>query len=318
MIAIGVQTWGTDVAALRRYWAAADELGYARITYGDGLWDWTHDGWTLLGVLAADTRRARIGPAVTYAFAPEAHHPSWLAKRAVAVDHVSGGRLDLRLGIGAGDASTAAAWQRHGIPYPDGAERVRRLELAIGVMRALWAGEAVDFAGADVRLSGARIGPAPVQHSGPPVWIAAMNPRALELVARAADGWEGSFVTPAMLAAAGATLDALLLRAGRRPQSLRRSVELDAFAVDPARDRDAWLERFRTARGLPPRHAIVEAVLAGDAGALVERIGAYASAGATDLMLGFADFPDTTMLEHFARAVMPALGAISPAAWRGP
>jgi len=44
MLAVGVQTWGTDVAALERYWQAADELGYARITYGDGLGDWTHDG----------------------------------------------------------------------------------------------------------------------------------------------------------------------------------------------------------------------------------------------------------------------------------
>ncbi len=46
MMSIGVQTWGTDVVALRRYWRIADDLGYARITYGDGLWGWTHDGWT--------------------------------------------------------------------------------------------------------------------------------------------------------------------------------------------------------------------------------------------------------------------------------
>ena len=85
MIAVGVQTWGTDVAALRRYWAAADALGYARVTYGDGLWDFTHDGWTLLAALALQTRTCRIGPAVTYAFAAAAHHRSWLAKRAVAI-----------------------------------------------------------------------------------------------------------------------------------------------------------------------------------------------------------------------------------------
>src|SRR5688500_3238281 len=225
MIAIGVQTWGTDVAALRRYWSAADRLGYARITYGDGLFDWTHDGWTLLGVLAADTRRARIGPAVTYAFAAAAHHPSWLAKRAVAVDHVSGGRLDLRLAVGAGDAATAAAWERHGIEYPDGAERVRRLDEAIGVMRALWRGEAVHANRGVSRLSGARLGPRPVQQPGPPVWIAAMRPRALALVARAADGWEASFLTPADLSVRAAALDALLAAAGRPRHAVRRSVE---------------------------------------------------------------------------------------------
>jgi len=95
-MSFGVHTWGTDVAALRHYWRRADELGFARITYGDGLWGWTHDGWTMLGALAELTRRARLGPAVTYCFDPSSHHPSWLAKRAVTVDHLSGGRLDRR------------------------------------------------------------------------------------------------------------------------------------------------------------------------------------------------------------------------------
>ena len=66
MLSVGVQAWGTNVTALERYWKAADDLGYARITYGDGLADSTHDGWTMLGALAVLTRRARIGPAVTY------------------------------------------------------------------------------------------------------------------------------------------------------------------------------------------------------------------------------------------------------------
>src|SRR5882672_9078311 len=117
MLTVGVQTWGTDVAALERYWKTADDLGYAHITYGDGLGDWTHDGWTMLGALAVLTRRARIGPAVTYAFDASSHHPSWLAKRAVAVDHLSGGRLDLRLAVGAEDAGAAGSWAAHGIRY---------------------------------------------------------------------------------------------------------------------------------------------------------------------------------------------------------
>ena len=77
VISVGVQTWGTDVVALRRYWQMADDLGYARVTYGDGLWGWTHDGWTMLGALAGLTRRTRLGPAVTSCFEPSSHHPSF-------------------------------------------------------------------------------------------------------------------------------------------------------------------------------------------------------------------------------------------------
>jgi alkanesulfonate monooxygenase SsuD/methylene tetrahydromethanopterin reductase-like flavin-dependent oxidoreductase (luciferase family) len=318
VIAVGVQTWGTDVRALRRYWTCADELGYARITYGDGLWAWTHDGFTLLGVLAADTRRARIGPAVTYAFDAAAHHPSWLAKRAVAMDHVSDGRLDLRLAVGARDAATAAEWQRHGIAYPDAAERVRRLEEAVTAMRALWAGETVETTARGFRLAGARLGPPPVQRPGPPVWIAAMRAQALALTARVADGWEASFVTPPVLAAISARLDAQLAHAARPPAALRRSVELDAIVVGSPRERDAWLERFRTARALPAGHPFLESVVAGEPEAVAERVRAYAAAGATDLMLGFADFPETGMLERFAREVMPALRTLSPVPRRGP
>lgn len=318
MLAIGVQTWGTDLPALRRYWTAADALGYARITYGDGLWGFTHDGFTLLAVLACDTRRARVGPAVTYAFGADAHHPSWLAKRAVAVDHVSGGRLDVRLAVGAEAAEAAAGWASHGIAYPDGAERVRRLEEAVTVMRALWRGERVDLDGQIARWRGARLEPAPIQRPGPPVWIAAMRPRALALAARVADGWEASFVTPAGLAAAGARLDALLARGGRRPADVRRSVELDAMVTGSARERATWLARFAAARRLPPGHALLESALVGEPAEILARIRAYAAAGATDLMLGFADFPDTTMLARFARDVLPALGALSAAASPAP
>ena len=168
MIGLGVQTWSTDVAAVERFWRVADELGYARITYGDGLWGFTHDGWTMLGALALATRHARIGPAVTYAFDPAAHHPSWLAKRAVTVDHLSGGRLDLRLAVGASDAETRAAWERHGIRYPDGRARVAALEAAVEALDHLLRGETVNTSGPFGRLRDACLEPRPIQQPRPP------------------------------------------------------------------------------------------------------------------------------------------------------
>jgi alkanesulfonate monooxygenase SsuD/methylene tetrahydromethanopterin reductase-like flavin-dependent oxidoreductase (luciferase family) len=311
VIALGVQTWGTDVAALEGYWRAADELGYARVTYGDGLWSFTHDGWSMLGALAVLTHHARIGPAVTYAFGPGSHHPSWLAKRAVAVDHLSGGRLDLRLGVGAEDEATAAHWRSHGVCYPAAAERVARLEESVAIVRALWTGDPVSHLGPTVTLSEARIGPAPIQRPGPPVWIAAMRPLALGLVARRADGWEASYVTPRAFGDAWRELRRRLADEGRVPDALARSVELDVSLAAPDGDAAALVAEFCLARGIDPSHPLAATLLAGGPDAVAARLAEYADAGATDVMLGFTDFPSTRMLEAFAREVRPRLEALS-------
>jgi alkanesulfonate monooxygenase SsuD/methylene tetrahydromethanopterin reductase-like flavin-dependent oxidoreductase (luciferase family) len=313
MLAVGVQTWGTDVPALERYWKAADDLGYARITYGDGLGAWTHDGWTMLGALAVLTRRARIGPAVTYAFDASSHHPSWLAKRAVAVDHLSGGRLDLRLAVGAEDPATAEGWRAHGISYPAAATRIDVLEESIHVVRGLWqAPGGIDHEGRRYALRRARLGSEPVQRGGPPIWIAAMGPRALALTARCADGWEASYQSPADFATRWQRLSTLLRAAGRTEDGFARSVELDAIAIEGGGPLDAWLDRFRAARGIERGHPLLDTVLAGDGPALVERIARYETAGATDLMLGFADFPATGMLETFAATALHGRPASTP------
>jgi alkanesulfonate monooxygenase SsuD/methylene tetrahydromethanopterin reductase-like flavin-dependent oxidoreductase (luciferase family) len=309
VLTLGVQTWGTDVAALRRYWAAAEALGYDRVVYGDGLWPWTCDGWTMLGALAAQTRKVRIGPAVTYAVDPSSHHPSWLAKRATTVDHLSNGRLDLRLGVGANDDATRDLWTSHGVRYPSRAERLDRLAEAIELIRALWHGEPVERHGRFGHLVGAVGGPPPVQRPGPPVWIAAMSEPALTLVARLADGWEASYLSPAEFARRWRKLRRLLAAEHRAPQSVRRSIEVDVVLGESVADASRALGRFCAARGIDENHRLVATLLAGDATVVQQAATAYEAAGATDLLLGFADFPDTGMLEAFAATVIPRLRA---------
>jgi len=304
VISFGVQTWGTDVVALRRSWRAADDLGYARITYGDGLWGWTHDGWTMLGALAGLTRRARLGPAVTYCFDPSSHHPSWLAKRAVTVDHLSGGRLDLRLAVGAEDSTTAAAWRSHAIPYPDAPTRVALVAETIEILERLWTGEAVDYDGRIYTLRGARLEPPPIQKPGPPVWLAAMGPGALDVAARRASGWEASYLTPSSFGARWSRLRTLLEEVGRPWWDYRRSVELDVILGLTDAEADESLRRFCAARGIEADDALLATALIGTVDAVRARIAEYAAAGVTDLMLGFADFPATGMMELFAERVL--------------
>jgi alkanesulfonate monooxygenase SsuD/methylene tetrahydromethanopterin reductase-like flavin-dependent oxidoreductase (luciferase family) len=306
VIAFGVQTWGTDVVALRHYWQTADDLGYARITYGDGLWAWTHDGWTMLGALAGLTRRARLGPAVTYCFDRSSHHPSWLAKRAVAVDHLSGGRLDLRLAVGAGDSTTADAWRRHAIPYPDAATRIALVAETIEILERLWSGEPVDYEGRFYSLRGARLEPPPIQKPGPPVWLAAMGPAALGVAARHASGWEASYLTPGAFAARWSGLRTLLEDAGRPWWDYRRSVELDVVIGATDAEADQALRRFCAARRIGQSDALLDTALVGTPDTVRARVAQYLAAGVTDLMLGFADFPATDMTRLFADRVLAA------------
>jgi alkanesulfonate monooxygenase SsuD/methylene tetrahydromethanopterin reductase-like flavin-dependent oxidoreductase (luciferase family) len=243
---------------------------------------------------------------VTYAFDPAAHHVSWLAKRAVAVDHLSDGRLDVRLAVGAEAPGVGESWQRHGIAYPPPGERLTRLEAAIDALRRLWAGESVTSA--PLGLHDARVAPPPLQRPGPPIWVAAMGPRAIALTARCADGWEASFLAPAAFADAASRIDAACRAAGRAGMP-RRSVELDVALADTRETTAAAIEAFARRRGLARDHPLLDAALVGDVEAVVARALAYRAAGATDVMLGFADFPDTTMLERFATRVLPALTA---------
>jgi alkanesulfonate monooxygenase SsuD/methylene tetrahydromethanopterin reductase-like flavin-dependent oxidoreductase (luciferase family) len=303
VIAIGVQTWGTDVVALQQYWRRADQLGYARVTYGDGLWGWTHDGWTMLGALAGHTRRARLGPAVTYCFDPSSHHPSWLAKRAVTVDHLSGGRLDLRLAVGAEDSTTAAAWRSHSIPYPDAPTRVALVAETIDILERLWTGEAVDYDGRFYALRDARLVPSPIQKPGPPIWLAAMGPGALGVAARAA-GWEASYLTPAAFGERWRRLRSALEDEGRPWWDYRRSVEVDVVLGPTDAEAHEALGRFCAARGIDERDPLLATALIGTPDAVRARIGEYTAVGATDLMLGFADFPATQMTELFAERVL--------------
>src|SRR3954471_20381611 len=140
---------------LRSTWRVADEAGF------DHVWGFDHfaaitgdfrgsvfEGWTLLAAMAEVTQRARIGLLVT---GNTYRHPAVLAKMAVTVDHLSGGRLEFGLG---------AAWAEDehamlGIPFASTGERIHRLGEALALIRMLWTQDEADFDGRFYSLRGA-------------------------------------------------------------------------------------------------------------------------------------------------------------------
>jgi F420-dependent oxidoreductase-like protein len=216
---------------LRDVWRLADEGGF------DGCWVMDHfatlgprdDGpifetWTLLAAMAQMTTRTRIGCTVvgnTY------RHPGVLAKMAVTVDHLSGGRLDF--GIGAGWAENEHTML--GLEFGTRKDRADRLEESVQVIRELWTRPRTTFTGEHYQLRDAVAEPKPVQQPYPPIWIGGSGPkRTLRIAAQYADVWNAAGGTPEDVAASSAILDQHCADVGRDPSEIRRSVQFGVSA----------------------------------------------------------------------------------------
>ncbi|QHC31825.1 LLM class flavin-dependent oxidoreductase [Streptomyces sp. HF10] len=294
-----------DFASLRTLWHTAESLGYDWVSLFEhfrppifGADGPCLDGMTALSALAAVTPRVRcamlVSP-VTW------RHPALLAIAAATVDQVSGGRLELGLGAGGDDL----AFAQYGIEQPPPRVRLERLDEACRIVRALWEGGPVDFAGEHFTLRGAHLNPRPVQH-GVPLVIGGRGPHLLRVAAEHADVWNCLALEPASYAAAAATLDEHCARIGRAPSSVRRSVTFRAVITADARG--ARQAREAVACGSVGHPAdLAEYIGFGTAQQCLDRLAPYVELGVRDFLLGVRPPLDFTTVERFATEVAPAL-----------
>jgi alkanesulfonate monooxygenase SsuD/methylene tetrahydromethanopterin reductase-like flavin-dependent oxidoreductase (luciferase family) len=130
--------------------------------------------------LAAHTERLKVGSLV---LCDALRHPAVLAREAVSIDHASGGRFELGIGWG----SYPADFDKFGARPTEPRARVQRLRETLEVLRALWAGEAVDYDGEFHHLRGAVLAPRPLNKI--PVLIGGSGSKTLALVREFADWW---------------------------------------------------------------------------------------------------------------------------------
>jgi probable F420-dependent oxidoreductase len=181
--------WATP-GSLRRFAAQAETAGYGslwtfqRLLVPEGsamepVYHSVLDPMVALGYAAAVTERIRIGVAVLNM---PYLSPAYLAKQAASVDVLSGGRLDLGLGLG---------WMPEEFALTGAAMSGRGARTAeyIDVLRRLWAGRVSEFHGEHYTIPAGRVAPVPVQRPGPPVLLGGMAPRALRRVGQLGDGW---------------------------------------------------------------------------------------------------------------------------------
>jgi probable F420-dependent oxidoreductase len=174
------------------------------------------DPMVALGFAAARTSRIRLGVAiVNLPFVS----PAYLAKQATTVDVLSGGRLDLGLGIG---------WMPEEFAATGGstARRGARTEEYLAVLRTLWADEVSSHRGEFYTIPAGRQDPRPVQRqrngAGPPLLLGGMSRPAMERAGRIADGWiTSSRADLTKISEAAAVIRSAASAAGRDPGAVR-------------------------------------------------------------------------------------------------
>ncbi len=253
---------------------------------------------TALAAVAGRTRRLKFGVNV---LSLALRDPVPVAKQCATIDLLSDGRLLPGFGIGSPLAPEWAAL------HIDEAGRGGRTDEALQVIRLLWSGGKVDFAGRHFRLTGAQIAPGPAQ-AELPMWIGGGSPAAIRRTARFGTGWQAGPETPAQAGEVIAAIRAALAKTGR-------TIDPDHYGAgipfrfgppdDPALAAPFAAYRARTGRDPAAVFAI------GDAAAILARIAAYVAAGVSKFILRPVAAGEAEMLgptRRLIEQVLPRVG----------
>ena len=266
---------------------------------------------TTLAAVAAATERVRLGSLV---LCTSFRHPALLAKAAVSLDLLSGGRFDL--GVGAG--WLAEEYEAFGYPFGTVGERFAVLEDTLVVLRALFEGASVSHDGPSATLREAVLLPAPERR--PPTWLGGKGgPRLLGLAARHADGWNTVWRwSPDAYREKVEDVRRACEAEGRDPASFRLSVGLHSLIGE---DEAASRAAFERGRAAAPGNAMtgddheswLANTLSGTPDQVLERVGVFEDLGVEEIVVAPWVLPfaihEPEQVELFAeRVIAPSRG----------
>ena len=305
----------------------AEERGFDSVFVSDHFQPWRHTGGhaasslAFLGALGARTQRILMGTSVlTPTFR---YHPSIVAQAFGTLGQMFPGRVIL--GVGTGEAlnevpATAMAW-------PEAKERFARLREAIQLIRKLWAGERVTFAGEYYKCENATIYDRPERPV--PIYVAGAGPQISKYAGRSADGF--ICTSGKALALYRETLlpnlEAGLAERKTPAKDFDRLIEMKvSFDTDRQKaleDTRHWaalaltpeekatvgdaLAMERLADALPLERAAGRWIVSIDPGEHVEAIRPYVDMGFRHLVLHAPGLDQERFLRLYARDVLPRL-----------
>jgi F420-dependent oxidoreductase-like protein len=262
------------------------------------------DCWTTLAALAAVTAKLRLGSLVSPV---TFRHPSLLARAAVTVDRISGGRVEVGIGGGWMEAEHRA----YGFPFPDTSVRMAMLAEQLEVVHRQWTEDAVDFEGEHYALKSGDARPKPLQRPHPPLIVGGAARRGTLVPAvRWADEYNTTFPTDDEVVARRRRLLDECERQGREP--LRFSIMTMCIVGS---DAASFEQRARAVYELAPRQSAFEAWLAerrsgaivGTVDEVVARLRHLAELGVDGVMLQHLRHDDLEAVALIGREIVPAV-----------
>ncbi len=295
----------SDFETIRDRVQLADRLGFDTAWFYDHLYP-PHlpdvpgfDGWTLVSALAVLTEQIRLGQLV---LCNGFRHPGVLAKMAITLDVISGGRLELGLGSG----SYLEEFAEFGLPSSDIATRSDQLGEACEVIKLLCTQKRSTYEGQHYQLHDAPTALFPVQKPYPRIVIGGGGERrTLPLVARHADVWNCPTYS---LGDVTQKIDAMRRACeaiDRDPESLVYGQQAVVVLLESEQDRDRELEIAGRRFG-GDGWGLDAGGFVGTSAQVVDQIREKVELGFTQFALFFHDRGESKTLEQFARDVAPA------------
>ncbi len=264
------------------------------------------DAWATLAGLAALTKRIRLGTLVSPA---TFRHPSVLARMAVAVDHISGGRVEVGLGSGWYEREHL----ENGFPFLDAKARFELFAEQVEIVVRSWTDETFDHAGAAYVLADQTALPRPLQEPHPPLVLGgSVKSRFAALAARYATEVNTLGAPNEELRARKERLDRACAEAGRDPATLGFSVMTACFVGADAAE---TVERVRSFSAIRPDGSDPEALIAeqrkrwliGTVDEVAQRIEELRTVGVSRVFLQHLNHSDDAMVALIGDRLLPAV-----------
>jgi alkanesulfonate monooxygenase SsuD/methylene tetrahydromethanopterin reductase-like flavin-dependent oxidoreductase (luciferase family) len=270
-------------------WArAADQAGFHSFGTIDRPSQDVWDPLAALAAAAAVTERVRL--ATTILQLPN-RSEVMVAKQAAVIDRLSGGRLDLGVGIGWDQNDykvLGARWQNRG----------KKLERQIRKIRRIWR------AAKKATPEEAATGPAPMQKPLPPIWVGANKPRAIARAVEMGDGYIFGAAGAQWMVESAPKLRAEAEQAGKK-KFLLGGLAYVAIGDDPGVALAAAGRSYRRYYGNVDDATLAKSIHAGPVDEVAAAIKEYEPAG-LDVLWLFPEIPDVKQVETIAEGILPA------------